>query len=358
MPDLNIEELIYRQLKNDLSKEERDFLFAWYEASDANKKLYADYCVLFKSCEIEVARAFFEQKKELGWMRISSRLSSKNFLKRNRFQMIRRYAAVAFVAFLLGSATLWYLQPQTENLLQRIEVPLGAKSRVTLPDGSQVWLNSGSVLSYYNAFGKKNRQLTLEGEGCFDVVANKSIPFEVFSGDVKIKVLGTKFNMKSYSEDETAKVTLIEGSLNISSRTDVRHNRTIVPNQQAIINKRLHRLSVKRVDALNFALWTKPKKEEVTPKQIVRDTNLPDLIVPNTTLRNILFFDEEPLNQIIRDIERAFNVSIELKEANIGLQRFYGDFRNNETIYEILDIITQNSNLKYEIHDHKIIISK
>lgn len=358
MSDLNIEELIYRQLKNDLSKDERDLLFAWYEASDTNKKLYADYCVLFKSREIEVARSFFEQNKERGWARLSVRLHSERLLNGKFIRAIGRYAAVALIAFFIGGATLWLLQPQPESLAQRIEVPLGSKSRVTLPDGSQVWLNSGSVLSYYNGFGKKNRSLTLEGEGCFDVVSNKSLPFEVFSGDVKIKVLGTKFNMKSYSDDETTKVTLIEGSLNISSCTDNRHSKTIVPNQQAIIDKRSRRLSVKKVDAFNYALWTKPKKEIVAQKHIVRDEKLPDLVVPNTTLRNILFFDEEPLNQIIRDLERAFNVSIELKESNIGAQRFYGDFRNDETIYEILDIITQNSNLKYEIQDRKIIISK
>lgn len=358
MSDLNIEELIFRQLKNDLSKEERDFLFAWYKASDANKKLYTDYCVLFKSREVEVARSFFEQKKELGWMRISTRLHSRRFLIKKSIRVFGRYAAVALIAFLLGSATLWYLQPQPDHLLQSIEVPLGAKSRVTLPDGSQVWLNSGSVLSYCNGFGKENRQLTLEGEGCFDVVSNKILPFEVFCGDVKIKVLGTKFNMKSYADDETAKVTLIEGSLNISSSFENGRSRTIKPNQQAIIDKRSRRLSVKRVDAFNYSLWTKPKKEDVTQKQMTRDANLPNLVVPNTTLRNILFFDEEPLNQIIRDLERAFNVSIELEEPNIGVQRFYGDFRNDETIYEILDIITQNSSLKYKIHDHKIIITK
>ena len=357
MSDLKIEELIYRQLKNDLSKDERDFLFAWYEASDNNKKLYADYCVLFKSREIEIARSFFEKNKEREWARLSLRLQSDRLLNGKFMRAIGSYAAVALIAFFIGTATLWYFQPQTDDTLQRIEVPLGAKSRITLPDGSKVWLNSGSALSYHNGFGKKNRRLKLEGEGCFDVVSNKSLPFEVFSGDVKIKVLGTKFNMKSYSDDETTKVTLIEGSLNISTSFNSRHSRTIVPNQQAIIDKRSRRLSVKKVDAFNYALWTIPKKEDVTQKHIVRDEKLPDLVVPNTTLRNILFFDEEPLNQIIRDLERAFNVSIELKESNIGTQRFYGDFRNDETIYEILDIITQNSNLSYEIQDRKIIIS-
>lgn len=358
MSDLNVEELIFRQLKNNLSPEEEKDLLEWYHTSEANQKLYADYCVLFKSHEIASVKPFFEKDKEYAWLHFSNRLRNKQRPSRNIFRSIMRYAAIIFVAFSMGVATLWLLQPESKELAQCIEIPLGSKSRITLPDGSKVWLNSGSVLTYQNGFGKNNRILTLDGEGCFDVTKNKELPFEVYSGDVKIKVLGTKFNMKSYLEDESTKVTLIEGSLNISTRIDKQEGRTIVPNQQAVINKSSHQLVVKEVDAFNYAMWTEAKKEEVAEKSIVPDKKLPDMIVPTTTLRNILFFDEEPLNQIIRDLERAFNVSIELKEANIGKERFYGDFRNEETIYDILKIITMNSDLRYEIENNKIIISK
>lgn len=235
---------------------------------------------------------------------------------------------------------------------------LRSKSRITLPDGSKVWLNSGSNLTYQNGFGRKNRTLTLDGEGCFDVTKNKELPFEVYSGNVKIRVLGTKFNMKSYSEDEDTKVTLIEGSLNVSTYSDINTGKTITPNQQVVINKQSNKLTIKNVNAFNYALWTETKKEEVVTKTVTHDKKLPKMVVPNATLRNILFFDEEPLNQIIRDLERAFNVSIELKEENMGTEKFYADFRNDETIYDILKIITMNNDLRYEIKDNKIIISK
>lgn len=358
MSDLNIEELIFRQLKNNLSPEEERELLEWYRESETNQKLYADYCVLFKSREIESVKPYFERNKELAWKHFARRLQNNRQMGGSIVSKILRYAAVILVAFSMGAATLWLLQPKPAELAQCIEIPLGSKSRITLPDGTKVWLNSGSTLTYQNDFGKNNRALTLDGEGCFDVTKNKELPFEVSSGDVKIKVLGTKFNMKSYSEDESTKVTLIEGSLNVSTVTGAQGGKTIVPNQQVVINKRSHQLVVKNVDAFNYAMWTEAKKEEVTEKTIVPDKKLPDMIVPTTTLRNILFFDEEPLNQIIRDLERAFNVSIELKEENIGKEKFYGDFRNEETIYDILKVITLNSDLKYEVEDNKIIISK
>lgn len=359
MSDLNVEELIFRQLKNTLSSEEERELLEWYRESENNRKQYADYCILFKSREIESVKPYFEKNKERAWIHFSNRLRMKRSVGRSVILTVLRYAAVAFVAFSLGGISLWLFQPKYEELEQCVEIPLGSKSRITLPDGTKVWLNSGSRLTYQNGFGKKSRTLTLDGEGCFDVTKNKELPFEVYSGDVKIRVLGTKFNMKSYSEDESTRVTLLEGSLNVSTRTGgAQEGKTIVPNQQVVINKRSRQLVVKDVDAFNYAMWTEAKKEDVVTKSVVHDKKLPDMVVPNTTLRNILFFDEEPLNQIIRDLERAFNVSIELKEENIGKEKFYGDFRNEETVYDILKIITMNSDLKYEVEDNKIIISK
>lgn len=359
MADLNIEELIFRQLKNNLSVDEETNLLEWFHASEANQKIYADYCVLFKSREIESVKPYFENNKERAWSHFVDCLQEKQRGGLwNVIKIISRYAAIVVIAFSMGAGTLWLLNPEQEQLVQSIEIPLGSKSRITLPDGSKVWLNSGSKLTYENNFGKKNRTLTLDGEGCFDVTKNENLPFEVYSGDVRIKVLGTKFNMKSYSEDENTRVTLIEGSLNVATGLGVKEGKTIIPNQQVIINKRLRQLVVKNVNAFNYVLWTEAKKEEVIAKVVARDKKLPDMIVPNTTLRNVLFFDEEPLNQIIRDLERAFNVSIELREEKIGKEKFYGDFRNEETIYDIMKIITMNSDLKYDIVNNKILIYK
>lgn len=359
MSDLQVEELIFRQLKHTLSTEEEKLLHEWYNESNANKKLYADYCVLFKSREIEAAKPFFEKRKEHAWKHFMTHLQKKQKKRWSIVWKVGRYAAMIAIVFSIGMWTAWTLNSKPEEqLLQSIEVSLGSKSRITLPDGSKVWLNSGSKLTYQDGFGRKNRTLSLDGEGCFDVIKNKELPFEVHSGNVKIRVLGTKFNMKSYSEDENTKVTLIEGSLNVSTDSGTNTGKTIIPNQQVVINKQSNKLIVKSVNAFNYALWTETKKEEIVAKTVTRDKKLPNMVVPNVTLRNILFFDEEPLNQIIRDLERAFNVSIELKEENLGTEKFYADFRNNETIYDILRIITMNNDLRYEIKDNKIIISK
>ena len=246
-----------------------------------------------------------------------------------------------------------------QGLAQTIEIPFGSKSKITLPDGTSVWLNSGSKLSYQESFGVSDRNISLDGEGYFEVTKNKNLPFKVFSGKVQIKVLGTKFNFKSYAEDENARVTLVEGSLDVANSVNESRNVLLVPNQQAVINKKRDRVVVKNVDARSYAMWTLPKQEilDVIPSHVTGSVTAA-IRVPNITLRNTLFFDEEPLGQIIRDLERAFNVKIEIKDKQLESERFYGDFRNEETITEILDIMATNNNLSYAIKGDEIFISK
>ena len=220
-------------------------------------------------------------------------------------------------------------------------------------------MNSGSRLSYLESFGHSNRNVSLDGEAYFEVTKNKKIPFSVLSGKVKIKVLGTKFNFKSYKEDESARVTLVEGSLNVGNIENNVRNVLLIPNQQAVINKKENRVTVKNVDAKSYAMWTHPKQEilDVIPSNVTGQPTA-SIRVPSVTIRNTLFFNEEPLSQIVRDLERAFNVKIEIKDRQLSTERFYGDFRNDETITEILDIMAANNNLYYTIDGDEIIISR
>ena len=172
---------------------------------------------------------------------------------------------------------------------------------------------------------------------------------------MKIKVLGTKFNFKSYAEDESARVTLVEGSLNVGSIEGQAKNILLIPNQQAVINKKENRVTVKSVDAQSYAMWTQPKQKIL---DAISGQPTAAIRVPSVTLRNTLFFNEEPLSQIVRDLERAFNVKIEIKDKQLCTERFYGDFRNDETITKILDIMAANNNLHYTINGDEIIISR
>lgn len=243
--------------------------------------------------------------------------------------------------------------------LQSIEIAYGSKSKVTLPDGTKVWLNSGSKLEYPNNFGQTNRNVTLIGEAYFEVSKNKDLPFRVSSGKIDIHVLGTKFNMKAYPEDEKAKITLLEGSLTVEDDRNSNTNVLLKPNQQAVVNKKSRQIRVRNVVASHYALWTASHSKSSELSQTNNNEKLSAAAcLPKATARNILFFDEEPLRQIVKDLERAFNVHIEIEDKSLQEKHFFGDFCNEETITDILKIIAEKNSLYYTIKDDTILIKK
>ncbi|WP_455584285.1 FecR family protein [Bacteroides sp.] len=362
--NIDIFQLIDKQFSKQLSKEEETILRTWYESSADNKQTYKEYYLTIKGLRILQNKRIFASQIESVYADFAKKTGLESHKENRPLFAIRpwmRYAAIFVLAFGLGAGSYYTARSVTSDshLAQTIEIPYGSKSKVTLPDGTSVWLNSGSRLSYQESFGHSDRNVSLDGEAYFEVTKDKELPFSVLSGKVKIKVLGTKFNFKSYAEDESARVTLVEGSLNVANTEENSKNVLLTPNQQAVINKKENRVTVKDVDAKSYAMWTQPK-QEILDAISSNITGQPTaaIRIPNVTLRNTLFFNEEPLSQIVRDLERAFNVKIEIKDKPLCSERFYGDFRNDETITEILDIMAANNNLCYTIDGDEIIISR
>lgn len=267
------------------------------------------------------------------------------------------YAAVALVAFFLGFWILQGLIPTVETHFVSIVIPNGAKSKIVLPDGTVVWLNSGTRLSYGSDFGEKNRLVYMEGEGYFSVTKNKKLPFVIVSGKTHIQVLRTKFNMKAYPGDEQTRVTLLEGSLKVG-RGNISEGVVIKPNQQAILKRGSPLIAVHDVKAIDYILWTSEKRENVAVIPDSHDKQLPLMKVPSASIRTTLLFDEVSLYQISRDLSRAFNVDIRMATPDIASRVYYGDFRSDEMLYQILDIITSSGDIHYEIRGNTIWICK
>ncbi|WP_294544665.1 FecR family protein [uncultured Bacteroides sp.] len=358
MPIDNLEEMIVRQLSNNLTEQEAEELLNWYNTSEDNRKLYRDYCVLLKAQSVALDRRLFEKDNMRSWKRLKRRIQQR---KISGFWLpVLRYASVAVVALLVGVGLhmLFYTTDTVTGGGMQVAVPAGSKSQIVLPDGTTVWLNSGSKLSYTEDFGKNSRTVYLDGEGFFDVTKNKKIGFEVYAGETRIRVLGTQFNMKAYSADERKRVTLLNGSLSVITNNTHSKETILVPNEQAVIMKGSSDIQVRRVEAENYVSWAEQQKETLTIIEPKVDKLLPQMHTPNQTFRNTLFFDEEPLSQIVKDLSRAYNVTIQLGCKEIATGIYYGDFRNEENLYEILDVITSSGEIYYEVRDNKIIINK
>ncbi|MDR3329193.1 MAG: FecR domain-containing protein [Prevotellaceae bacterium] len=208
-----------------------------------------------------------------------------------------------------------------------VEAPLGSRTKLQLPDGSTVWLNAGSALRYPQRFGQGSRRVTLSGEGYFEVAHNAKLPFVVQAAELRVAVLGTKFNLRSYADDAEAAVSLIEGRVEVSSALSEADKVVLLPNRQALLHKESGRLRVADIQARHTSEWTK----------------------------GYLFFDEELLPDIAKAIERSYNVHIRLAHDSLSTMRFYGSFvRGEQTIEQVMDLLVSTNKVAYRIEGKNI----
>ena len=142
---------------------------------------------------------------------------------RQSYKWYRTWSVAAVAIVLLGLITVtayWQGSRQIQSNFSDIvvEAPLGSKTKLTLPDGSTVWLNAGSKMVYSQGFGVRDRRLAFQGEGYFEVEKNDEMPFLVQTHDVNVTVVGTKFNFRNYPEDEEAVVELLEGKVALENQ--------------------------------------------------------------------------------------------------------------------------------------------
>jgi len=188
-------------------------------------------------------------------------------------------------------------------------VPHGSQSKIILPDGTVVWLNSGSTLKYDNSYGRKNRTVLLTGEGYFDVTKAPNKPFFVYADQIKIKVLGTVFNVRAYSDEKKVEVNLLEGKIDVSLKDEP--SLILLPNEEMVYNKRENRIYSYKVDASRSATWISGK----------------------------LCFVEASLQDISKDLERRYDVKIIIKSQKIKDELFSGSLDLNQPIEKILEYI-------------------
>lgn len=234
-----------------------------------------------------------------------------------------RYAAVVTLLVSVGYFSFKGGQSDVESAFGDIviEAPQGSRTQMMLPDGTKVWLNAGSRMSYSQGFGYAVRIVRLVGEGYFEVVHNEQLPFSVESDDVRVKVLGTKFNFRDYPTDAEATVALTEGSVAMNSVKYPAEDRLLKPGQRAMVDKRTGQIHVEGYETSKATQWTNGR----------------------------LTFDGEPLQEIVRTLERSYNVEIAIADNSLLPLRFYGDFlRQEQTLSEVLDALAATGKIRYE----------
>lgn len=258
-----------------------------------------------------------EKEKQSSYEQLMKTVQKPIFLpKENFLKYYMRMAAMLILAVTTGIGSFFlyskYNSLQNQSLISQTIVPLGSHAKVVLPDGSVVLLNSGAEFRYDRSFGAKDRRVSLKGEGYFEVAKDASRPFVVSTDRLEIKVLGTVFNVKAFTEESTIKIDLIEGKVKVTSLND-RHpeTKTMNPNEMIVYDKKTGLLTLSKTDAAKAAQWTKGK----------------------------LTFVNESMEKIIRDLERTFNVHFIIETQRIKSENFSGSINLDQPLNEILENI-------------------
>ena len=261
-------------------------------------------------------------------------------------RLIRYCPAIAACIVALTGGLWWWKTAQVKALPQKsvVSTKHGGKSNVELPDGTQVWLNAGSRLKYDENYGKENRELTLTGEAYFDVAHNAQMPFILHTGKMDIKVLGTAFNVKAYPGDGITEAALIRGSIEVTFPGRPQEKLILKPHDKiSIVNK--------EVTAAKDSARTVPTAPEERPAIMVSSIQyapVDSAIIETSWMNNKLIFRRKTFEELSKDIERWFNVTIEVKDTAILSKYFTGTF-SNESITDALDALSLTYPFHYKI---------
>ena len=242
--------------------------------------------------------------------------------------------------------------PAEKFTQSEISTKAGSRTKILLPDGSSVWLNGGSKLVYdNNSFNKKFREVTLTGEAYFDVVKNKERPFIIHAGKIKIKVLGTAFNVKAYPGESSTETSLIRGSIEVTMENR-KEKIMLQPNDKLIVRNELP--SVEKVKANVNKAGSIVADSPATLLTHLTRGNDESSIVETAWVENKLVFDKETFEAVAKKMERWYGVTIHIAGDKLKLQRLTGTFEK-ETLSEALMALQLSTPIfKYRI-DHQTV---
>jgi len=357
-----ISELIDKFQKGSLTDEELRQLMNYLQAAEPSepmKKILSRAWDTSPGCnpQVDSQALYLNLSKRLGlvsqWKGSAEERAHKGI--REMIFSVLKYAAVFLIAFCLSLLIrpVFHQAGKSESIshLQQMEVPYGSKSRIILPDGSEVILNSGSSLAYdIKEFGAKERKIYMKGEAFFSVTKNPSLPFYVHTPAMIIKVKGTTFNVKAYPDEKTEETLLINGSVEIFARSENDKNsvKLNVPNQRAVFVKQEAEIEV-----------TEPQREVIEEKssqvQLVEVQGGERVKNSIAWKDDMLVFDNEPFTTLVTRLERWYNVNIKVQYPDLEKARFTGKF-DKESLDQVLKALTTLIPFDYTIKQNTVTI--
>ena len=201
-----------------------------------------------------------------------------------------------------------------------VTTPKGGQYQVLLPDGTHVWLNAASALTYPQAFAGKTRVVKLQGEGYFEVAKNKTMPFHVITGSQDVEVTGTHFNVNGYMDDQSINTTLLEGAVTVHNQG---RSQKITPGQQAIVLSNPVSIKIDEVDTEQVVAW-----------------------------KNGLFeFNNASLKQVMNQLERWYDIKVDY--SSLPAKRYNGMVPRSANLSKVLKMLEVTGDIKFRIESNR-----
>lgn len=320
-------EYIIRYFSGELAEHEEKALLDWVDESEANRKAFFRERELWDMLLLNAPDADFE----MHGMEAEDNVKVSQIKSRRWITEIVKIAAVVILAFGAGMwLTLKYGIKADSVHMNTVEVPVGQRTSLTLSDGTKVWLNSQSHLTFPDHFDKNNRTVQLDGEALFDVVHNENAPFLVSTSSCRVRVLGTKFNVFAYKNSSIFETTLVRGKVELTPNMAGAMPTELKPSQQFVYNVQSHKTDVREVDTQEYETW----------------------------VDGVLTFNDQPFSSIVQRLERYYEVTIIVNDPELLDFRFTGKFRFTDPLPVILDVVKRYKSFRYTEEGNKITIYK
>jgi len=324
--------LIEDYSKKTIRSEDLTDLLIWVDSSLQNQQIFRETLQAFEAADYYLNKPVNQQK---SWSAIQQHIEKRDVVKSPVVKKIklRTYLKIAAAIVLIALLPILYFSKlaskQDSVVYNEIYNPRGQKRLVTMPDGSNIYLNGDSKIRYAQNFNTGKRTVYLEGEAFFDVQHRSRQPFTVYTGKVSTTVLGTSFNINAYQTLKDITITVHSGKVGVlvKNKGKIAPVQFLLPNEQLTVNRNNGLVIKKTVNTGDFESWREYK----------------------------LFFYDKPLSEIAEVIGREYDLDILIKTEALKEMKLTAKF-DKCSAKQIMETIAKLTDSKYKIYENKIII--
>lgn len=335
--------LLEKYFNNNCTPEEINLVLSWFK--DLTSKNVCRHCLsqLWEELSADDLNTVINSDKILNKIHQKINTLEENagndlirYDRRQLFLQFLKNVAAILIIPLIGLSlfmsvryySVKYSQILSDEIYNEVSFTVDAITKVKLPDGSTVWLNHGSSLRYPEVFNGDFRQVELKGEGYFEVTHNSKIPFAVNTDKIQVLALGTTFNVMAYPEEDIIETSLIKGTVEFRKPIpgdEMETLYTMNPSDLLIYEKDNDQISVKEISDYRYFSWKDGK----------------------------LIFTGEAMEDVVKKLNRRFNVDIQIKDPKLNDLTLTATFVN-ETLNEVLELLSHVFPISYFVYDGEI----